>query len=224
LLNSINSSDKAAQQNGGVGSDWQMTEKPVAILKGLNHSDFCPGFEVPGDIFPSDISDKLESNKLIGEVSAAFLHLHTEQTDEAVKDAALTTIKDQSKWTREELMGPYKSALTWEAAVEDGEAPWCQLVQPWLPGFKNLDDYNKMQVTSVYKNDSHDFEDTRVSYSKTDSEAVVFNVSGHNQYYRDGPTGILTSCLYPAHEIGCKMASADRAAEQLNVDSSDYEG
>jgi hypothetical protein len=66
LLNSIDSSDKAAQQNGGVGSDWQMTEKPVAILKGLNHSDFCPGFEVPGDIFPSDISDKSESNKLIG--------------------------------------------------------------------------------------------------------------------------------------------------------------
>ena len=31
-------------------------------------------------------------------------------------------------------------------------------------------------------------------------------------------------CLTPAKEIGCKMASADRMAEQLDVDAADYKG
>jgi len=119
-------------------------------------------------------------------------------------------------------MGPYYSALEWEASIDDGEAPWCALVQPWLPGFKNLDDYNRMNVSSVYKVKSHDFEDTRVSYEKTDTGAD-FTVSGHNQYYGTGPTGVVTSCLTPAKEIGCKMVSADRAAQQLGVDASEYE-
>lgn len=52
----------------------------------------------------------------------------------------------------------------------------------------------------------------------------TFNVSGHNQYYGTGPTGVTTSCLKPAHELGCKMASADRIAEQLKVAEGDYDG
>jgi hypothetical protein len=52
----------------------------------------------------------------------------------------------------------------------------------------------------------------------------TFNVSGHNQYYGTGATGVATSCLKPAHELGCKMASSDRIAEQLNVAEGDYDG
>jgi hypothetical protein len=155
-----------------------MKQKPVSILKGMNHSDFCPGFDVPGDIFHSDVTDKTKSNSLIGQVTSAFLHLHTDQSED-ITTSSLTTLKDGSKWTREDLMGPYYSALSWEASVDNGEAPWCALVQPWLPGFSNLDDYNRMKVSSVYKADRHDFEDTRVSYEKTD-EGANFTVSGHN--------------------------------------------
>ena len=92
LLNSIRSSDKAAKDNGGVNSDWQLMHKPVMILPGMDHSNFCPGFSVPGDVIPSDITDTSVSNKLIGEVSSSFLHFHTTQ-DIGTKSAALKVIE-----------------------------------------------------------------------------------------------------------------------------------
>lgn len=44
LLHSIYSADSVAEQNGGIYGTEQMEKKPVLILKGLDHSDFCPGF------------------------------------------------------------------------------------------------------------------------------------------------------------------------------------
>lgn len=55
-----------------------------------------------------------------------------------------------------------------------------------------------------------------MSYSVADT-TVTFNVSGHNQYYKTGVTDLANQCIKPAHEIGCKMASADRVAQQLGL-------
>jgi hypothetical protein len=119
-------------------------------------------------------------------------------------------MKVQSKWTREELMGPYKTALAWEGSVDGGDATWCALVQAQNAGLKNLDDYNRVETTAKYFTDSKEFENTSVTYEKTDNGAT-FNILSHNKYY--GTSDADTSCLKPAMEIGCKMASADRVAE-----------
>ena len=113
-------------------------------------------------------------------------------------------------------MLPYTDALKLEGSLDGEKAPWCEHIQPELVGFKNEDDKKRLSVISIYKDESHPFEDTRVSYNTTDDHSMsTFNVSGHNQYYGTGPIGVVTSCLKPAHELGCKMASADRVAEQL---------
>jgi len=91
-------------------------------------------------------------------------------------------------------------------------APWCEVAQKALVGFKNAEDERKMDIISIYKEGSHDWEDTRVGYSPEGDGNVMFNISGHNKQYGTGPTGVKTSCLSPAKEIGCKMASADRVA------------
>ena len=78
LLHSIQSSDRAAEEHGAVYSDWQMINKPALIVDRMDHSDFCPGFQVPGDVYPSDIEDKSVSNEMIGNVTSSFLHLHSE--------------------------------------------------------------------------------------------------------------------------------------------------
>ena len=58
LLHSIISSDDAAKDNGEiVNSGWQLSNKAVVILPGMDHSDFSPGYKVPGDVIPSDITD-----------------------------------------------------------------------------------------------------------------------------------------------------------------------
>jgi pimeloyl-ACP methyl ester carboxylesterase len=46
LTRSLSSSDAAALAHGGVGSEYQLRQKPVTILQGLDHSSFCPGFKV----------------------------------------------------------------------------------------------------------------------------------------------------------------------------------
>jgi len=66
-----------------------------------------------------------------------------------------------------------------EGGVEGGKAPWCERIQPELVGFKNEEDKKKLSVISIYKEESHPFEDTRVNYNQTETGAT-FNVSGHN--------------------------------------------
>jgi len=56
MLNlSVNSADEATLVAGySLDSEWQVINKPVNIIYGIDHSDFCPGFHVPGDIYPSE--------------------------------------------------------------------------------------------------------------------------------------------------------------------------
>ena len=74
LYKSIVSSDTWAAANGGVNSVTHVTQKPVVILEGADHSDFCPGFQVPGDIYPSEIT-KEHAMSAIGDAVSAFLHV-----------------------------------------------------------------------------------------------------------------------------------------------------
>jgi hypothetical protein len=104
-----------------------MIHKPVIILPGMDHSDFCPGFQVPGDVFPSDITNKDDSNALIGKYSSAFIHFHSDQDDEK-KDQALVDLRDQSEWTRIKLLKPMIDAISLEGSVDGEKAPWCEKI------------------------------------------------------------------------------------------------
>ena len=87
LYHSIVSSDGWAAENGGVNSETHVTQKPVVILKGADHSDFCPGFQVPGDIFPSELT-KDQAMSSIGAAFAAFLNIQTDVN----KDASIKSL------------------------------------------------------------------------------------------------------------------------------------
>ena len=56
LYNSVVSSDTWATANGGFNTAAHVTQKPVIFVEGADHSDFCPGYQVPGDVYPSDIT------------------------------------------------------------------------------------------------------------------------------------------------------------------------
>ena len=74
LYNSLISSDTWAANNGGINSQEHVTQKPVVILEGADHSDFCPGFQVPGDVYPSEITKDVAMSR-IGEQVGAFLNI-----------------------------------------------------------------------------------------------------------------------------------------------------
>ena len=56
LYHSAFSSDTWADANGGFNTAAHVTQKPVIFVEGADHSDFCPGYQVPGDVYPSDIT------------------------------------------------------------------------------------------------------------------------------------------------------------------------
>ena len=221
ILNSIRSSENWAKENGGIFGDSQMIIKPVIILPKLDHSDFSPGYRVAGDVYPSDVVTEVDSNTLIGLVTSNFLTLHT-NTEDPYNEKAKDNIKHYAKWARENLLKPMIDAIDQlEGGVDGGKAPWCEIIQSELVGFLSEEDRERLSVISIYKNGSHPFEHTRVHYDTTESGSV-FNISGHNQYYGSGATHLDVECLTPAHELGCKMASADRVAQQLQLPKGTY--
>ena len=109
-------------------------------------------------------------------------------------------------------------------ATDGGRAPWCEIAQKKISGVKNNADLDRIDMISVYKSESHPFEDTRVGYTPVEeNNHVQFNVSGHNNYYGIGITKPPKDiCITPAQELGCKMAAADRVAQQLGLSSNEY--
>lgn len=203
----VMSSDNAAIAEGqAIDSDWQATNKPVVILPGMDHSDFCPGFHVPGDVYPSAVDESTAMSQ-IGEAVSSFLHLHSEQSEDLVQDA-LSYIKEQSEWTRDNLLHAYRQALLWEKSADEETAPWCEMAEVELSGLSAADK-ERMNVISVNEDTSKHFEDTRVSWAASGNEAT-FNVSGYVFPYT--VTDIADSCYTSALELGCKLASSDRVA------------
>ena len=109
---SLRSSDAwAVGQSQPLGGAWQLANGPVAILPGLDHSSFCPGYSVPGDVFPPEVSEAT-SDPLIGAATAAFLHLNTDQPGSVASDA-LAALQASVQWTRD-LLAPLLAAVALE--------------------------------------------------------------------------------------------------------------
>jgi len=202
----LTASDEAAKTNG---TDWQTTKAPVLILPGLDHSSFCPGFSVPGDVFPAEATQE-EAMNATGKIVSAFLHLHSGSSDVS---SASQTIQAAMASTRE-MLAPFTQAYKIEGGNNGNNhktSPWCQTAQQLLSGSPAAD---KVRVNPVvYKDDAHQFEHTRVAYVPDSSGDLVLNASGHNDYY----SGVGSSCLVPAASVDCKMVSSERVAQQLNI-------
>jgi len=206
-------SDTAAANttSGPRGLAWQMKEKPVVIMPKMDHSSFCPGFQVPGDVYPPEATQE-EAMTMVSESVGAFLALNTDQSSDK-QAAAVSTLTEKLAWTRK-LLAPLEEAYKWEAGNNGGNhtyAPLCPVAQKMLAG--SAADGKVDVVGSVYKDDSHQFEHTRTGYAVEADGHLAVNVSGHNDYY----SGISTGCLVPASNIACKMTAAERIAQQLKL-------
>jgi len=193
------------------GTDWQLTNAPVVILPKMDHSSFCPGFQVPGDVFPAEAT-QAEAMASVGSIVSSFLHLHTAQSS-ATTAQAKQSITQAMAWTHE-LLAPLQQAYQLEGGKHAGNpatSSWCAKAQQVLAGDPAS---GHVTVNPVeYKADSHQFEHTRVAYAAAGEGQVALNASGHNDYY----SGISNGCLVPAASIDCKMVGAERVAQQLNI-------
>ncbi|KAJ1453723.1 hypothetical protein M885DRAFT_418891, partial [Pelagophyceae sp. CCMP2097] len=167
-----------ARSAGGVGA-FHLTAAPVIILPLLDHSPFCPGFRVPGDIFPAEC-DAETALAAIGETVAAFL-------DHGAA-GALEILAARSRRTRYLLL-PLASALRLERNGD--EAPWCAVAQRKLGA-----DDERLKVRAAASATAGEWRHTRVAFAR--GADVFVNVSGHAVNY--GVADVESSCVNAAQE------------------------
>lgn len=201
-----------------MGKELALKEKPVIVIKKLNHSDFCPGFDVPGDL-PAEV-DQLTATATIGSLVAGFLHIQTAEVSQSAKDAAVKLLEEEVGWTRT-LLTPYLKAQDMERSPtltsmsSEGGSPFCATAQKIIA---NLKDISHLTVEDGYHVDSSNLEHCHPSWTKAEGGILKVATCSHCDYYADIlNTGTITA----ASEIACKMLSSDRIAQQMNTTAQD---
>ncbi|CAE8601350.1 unnamed protein product [Polarella glacialis] len=198
------------------GEGYALANKPVIVLPELNHTNFCPGFDVPGDL-PAEV-DQATATGLIGQSVAAFLVLQMNTSSTAEKAAAAALLSEQVAWTKQ-LLTPYLKAQDLERMPSDtkisaeGASPFCAHAQHMVAGMSDSDDA-RIEVQDGFHVDSQNLEHCHPNWTSLNDGRILIRSCGHTDYYPDiSNTGTITA----ASEIACKMLSSDRVAEQLKT-------
>jgi hypothetical protein len=187
--------------------------KPVIVLPDIDHSDFCPGFAVPGDL-PS-ASTREAALASIGKAVAAFL---TVQVGSDGVDEAKQTLQELSTQS-DEIMGPVLKALDMETLGGNGlftpgaSSQWCARAQQKMAGLSPAD-ASLLTVEDSYKAGGHEFEHSRVHYELLSSGQLRVNTTSHCTYNTDIQNVGLRSA---ANDVACKLIGANRVANELKV-------
>ncbi|CAE8721074.1 unnamed protein product, partial [Polarella glacialis] len=196
------------------GEGYALANKPVIVLPELNHTNFCPGFDVPGDL-PAEV-DQATATGLIGQSVAAFLVLQMNTSSTAEKAAAAALLSEQVAWTKQLL---YLKAQDLERMPSDtkisaeGASPFCAHAQHMVAGMSDSDDA-RIEVQDGFHVDSQNLEHCHPNWTSLNDGRILIRSCGHTDYYPDiSNTGTITA----ASEIACKMLSSDRVAEQLKT-------
>mmetsp|Transcript_15990 Transcript_15990/g.36273 ORF Transcript_15990/g.36273 Transcript_15990/m.36273 type:complete len:375 (-) Transcript_15990:30-1154(-) len=197
-----------------MGEEKALQQKPVVILPGLNHSDFCPGFDVPGDL-PAEVGQDA-ATATIGEAVAAFLRLHVGSP--AAREDAMKFLREKAAWTKQ-LMDPYLKAQDMERTASDtttspeGASPFCAKAQHIVAGLSPEDD-KRINVLDGFHVTSPHLEHCHPNWTATGGGSFMLHSCSHTDYYKDiANTGSLTA----ASEISCKLLSSDRVCQQLKT-------
>ena len=158
------------------GQEIELQTKPVHVLPGMDHSDFCPGFFVTAikDI-PSEVTQSA-AMFTIGQSVSAFLHLNL-PTDDLQSDAK-ATMSRRLQFTLSLL----ELGLTVLVMVQGS---WCGLAQKQFGGLSSQD-AGLLQVEVGAVSVSVFF--TTTIYTSRSSGLKVMTISTSEPTYGCGPT------------------------------------
>jgi len=199
---------------------WEdaLKSKPVHVLEGLDHSDFCPGF------FVAKVHDcKSEVTQdvalaTIGTAAGAFLHLHS-PTSAVTKANAMATMKKMLNFTQE-MVEPYLTAFHLEkgqlASPPNGipAGPWCAVAQHEIFGLSAADAGKlKVEPCTLITAGLHQFEHQHTNYTILPDGSL--DVTCYSDV--EAPSSSISGSQFSAKSVDCKMVDATRVAEQLHV-------
>ena len=185
--------------------ETQQAQKIIVVIPGMDHSDFCQGFHVSGDVV-SELSAE-EAVSQIGEVIGSWLDL---QILEEVSLETKATIEKYEDKTRI-LMNSF-----YEASFND-QTKWCETAQKLLSGLEESE-WDSLQVIGVFIDGSNfDLEHSHPNYTLTDSSNLILYVPSY-PYYEEIKDFSYSTLYSGARDIACKMISADRIGNVMKFD------
>lgn len=186
------------------GQEAALALKPVHVLPGVDHSDFCPGFFVTAiKDLKSEVSQQ-EALESIGRGASAFLHLNS-PTSDATKSKAMTVMRDMLGFT-EEMCEPYLKAFEIERS-----GSVCMEAQQVVSGLSSA--HTELLKVVVSATPFDQFEHAHTSYNQSSDGIDVSIISSFEEASGFGPTDVHGA----SKSVDCKMLDATRIAEQLNV-------
>lgn len=206
-------------------------DKPVIILQHLNHSNFCPGFDVPGDL-PAEVT-QAEATETIGKVLAAFISIQSRRQSPRAEDVA--TINSKLSWTKE-LINPYITAEDMTYVREnhtfskkkyypvgqvgsyippDGTSRICEMMQHTV-GNLNPDYDARLMVKNVWYESTANLEHCHTNFTVLSNGTVLINTCAHTDYYPDLDN---TGSIEAASQLSCKFGSTEQIAVALKIES-----
>lgn len=200
------------------GWDAALKLKPVQVLEGLDHSDFCPGFFVTKTKDCKSEATQEAALATIGAVASAFLHLNSPTAD-ATKAAAMATMKERLSFTQE-MCEPYLTAFQLEKAELTSPpsgvpaGPWCKVAQQQVVGLSAADSGKlKVEPCTLITTGLHQFEHQHTNYTVLPDGTL--DVTCFSDV--EPPATSITGSQFSAKSVDCKMVDATRVAEQLHV-------
>jgi len=196
-----------------------LLDKPVMVLPGLNHSDFCPGFDVPGDLM-AEVTQE-EATKTIGQYVAAYLATQIMRSSPPAD--AVEKLRQGVTWTNS-LLSPYLRA---EGMTVDrnnlkyggeGSSQLCEMAQHAIANLLPKYD-DRMVVGDAFHTSSSNLEHCHPNYTKTNDGTIYVQTCSHTDYYVDIDN---TGSIEAPKEVACKLLSYDRVAQQLNLTAEPY--
>ena len=184
------------------GQEIALQTKPVRVLPGMDHSDFCPGFFVTAikDIH-SEVTQSV-SMSTIGQGVSAFLHLNL-ITDDTIQSDARATMSRRLQFTSS-LLEPRLTVLVME------QESWCGFSQMQIEGLSSQNaGLLQVEVDAV----SVSVFSTTTTYTLESTGLKVMTISTSEPTYGYGSTDNHEI----AESVNCQMEGANRVEQQLNV-------
>jgi len=178
----------------GLGGGY---EKLPIIVEGMDHSQFCPPFQVSGDLVPEISND--DATAVISDIVAAWLDAVASRGSDS---AAVQLLKGYAEKTAP-MAAPFIKASKLDET-------WCSSAQALLAGSPS-----SLRVSAEHRYDSASLEHCH-PFLKPDAGISTATVCDYRFYsYLNSSLPDYAPAYQGAQDISCKMLSEDKIASVL---------
>ena len=189
----------------------EKSQKPLIIVPGMDHSQFCSPFNVSGDLSP-EIPNSVALQYAAG-ATATWV------------DAQIKPSQELSR-TLSDFVNNATKPITraWREMHALEKADWCRTAQQIVIEDLRADIRSKVDINVVAKDRAAPLEHQHTNYTFDEATGRLSIFIASYAYYPQtsswNPVEVFGPTYEAASDISCKLVSADRIAQQFNVSGS----